>query len=645
VNSKNQTPCTPWLRESHDFSRRFLWPSWFKTFKLFSNPCSSVFTRGPLLSLAILVCGQLLAPDAEARGIEDEVIYFVMPDRFANGDPANDSGGIAGDRTQHGFDPTHKGFYHGGDLKGLTSKLDYIQGLGATAIWITPVFVNKPVQGPAGSLSAGYHGYWITDFTDIDPHLGTRAEFGEFVAQAHRRDMKVILDIVVNHSADVIQYRECSILDPATGISWGECPYRAVDDYPWTTRGDRNGEPINTGFEGDAPRDQSEENFARLTDPDWAWTVVVPEDEPKSPDWLNNPLHYHNRGNSHWQGESVFYGDFSGLDDVNTEHPRVVAGMIDLYRGWISDFRIDGFRIDTAKHVKDAFWQAFNPAILEHAARIGIDDFYLYGEAYELDPRDLARFTREAQFPAVIDFAFREAVWDVVSGRDGPRAMEQVFDDDRRYRNARILPTLIGDHDNGRIGYRLLEAFGPDIDDQELLARSILAHALMLLSRGVPVLYYGDEQGFTGDGRDQDAREDMFESQVASYNDNRLIGSRASTAEDNFDPNHPLYTAISTLAGVRSNEPAIRRGEQHVIEASRRPGLLALSHRLGDREIVVVFNTSMKTIEDSLRPESEAGDWTVAHQHGLERFALRGSKLEFRLAPLSFAVLASGSER
>src|SRR5947209_18352959 len=93
-----------------------------------------------------------------ARLPEDEVSYFVMPDRFENGDPSNDRGGLTGDRLATGFDPTSTGFFHGGDLKGLTRRLDYIQGLGVTALWVTPVFANKPVQGPKGHESAGYHG-------------------------------------------------------------------------------------------------------------------------------------------------------------------------------------------------------------------------------------------------------------------------------------------------------------------------------------------------------------------------------------------------------------------------------------------------------------------------------------------------------
>ena len=120
----------------------------------------------------------------EDRRIEDEIIYFVLPDRFENGNPDNDRGGIEGGRLKDGYDPTDFGFYHGGDLQGLTQRLDYIQGLGMTAIWLTPIFENNPVQGPEGKESSGYHGYWITDFTNVDPHIGTRDAFKTFVDAA-----------------------------------------------------------------------------------------------------------------------------------------------------------------------------------------------------------------------------------------------------------------------------------------------------------------------------------------------------------------------------------------------------------------------------------------------------------------------------
>src|SRR5690606_22440986 len=129
------------------------------------------------------------APVREAG--DGQNFYFVMTDRFANGDTTNDTGGIAGDRLATGFDPTDKGLYQGGDLAGLLDNLDYIEGLGTTAIWLTPSFTNRPVQGTDANASAGYHGYWITDFTQIDPHLGTNAELEDLIDEAHDRGIKV----------------------------------------------------------------------------------------------------------------------------------------------------------------------------------------------------------------------------------------------------------------------------------------------------------------------------------------------------------------------------------------------------------------------------------------------------------------------
>ncbi len=103
----------------------------------------------------------------------------------------------------------------------------------------------------------------------------------------------------------------------------------------------------------------------------------------KVPAWLNDVSHYHNRGDTTFVGENSLYGDFFGLDDLFTEHPRVVNGMIDIYKGWIRDFRIDGFRMDTMKHVNDEFWQKFSPAIVDYAKSQGIDDFYMFGEVAE----------------------------------------------------------------------------------------------------------------------------------------------------------------------------------------------------------------------------------------------------------------------
>ena len=535
-----------------------------------------------------------------ARLPEDEVIYFLLPDRFENGDPSNDRGGMSGDRLQTGFDPTHKGFFHGGDLKGLQSRLGYIQDLGATAVWVAPVFQNKAVQGPPGQESAGYHGYWITDFTKVDSHLGTNADFKALVDAVHARGMKFYMDIVVNHTADVIQLEGCK-----SGV---ECPYRNIADYPYQRRGGINGAPINAGFDGT--------NFAKLKDPNYAYTVSIPaaEKDIKRPAWLNDPIYYHNRGNSTFQGESSLTGDFFGLDDVYTENPRVISGMIDIYCGWITKYGVDGFRIDTAQHVNAEFWQKFVPAMLTCARKKGIPNFHIFGEVAtsEMDPAHTAVNTRLDKLPSVLDFSFGRAVIDTVAGKAGTDELAKLFRADPLYEDgdagARRLPTFLGNHDAGRFPM-LLQMFGLQPKDQdELLRRDILGHAMLLTLRGVPTIYSGDEQGFVGKGGDQDARQDMFASKVATYNEDKLLGTNSTTAQANFNEQHPMYREIAGLARIRTSHKALTRGRQVIRYAQDKPGLFAVSRfdPVSGREMLLLFNTSTDAVRQNVAVETRS---------------------------------------
>lgn len=571
--------------------------------------------RYPLLTFLL---GALIAQDTIAAGdfrdrlAEDEVIYFMLPDRFDNGDPRNDRGGLKGSRLETGFDPTHKGFYHGGDLAGLIQRLDYIEALGATAIWLGPIYQNKPVQGAPGQESAGYHGYWITDFTRVDPHFGTNAQMRAFVDAAHARGMKVYLDIITNHTADVIAYREC----PARS-----CAFRSAADYPYSRRGGPDGDAINAGFLGEGV--QTRENFARLKRPDYAYSPFVPaaEANTKVPGWLNDPIWYHNRGNTTFEGESITLGDFAGLDDLMTENPRVVDGFIEIYGRWIDEMGVDGFRIDTAKHVNPEFWQRFVPAMLSRAQARGIGNFHIFGEVFteQIDPALLARATRVDHLPSVIDFAFRAAALATVAGDKGTQEWVRLFSADDLYEGGKTtalrLPTFISNHDNGRFAHFVRKNF-PAASDDEVLKRTILAHAMLFTLRGVPVIYSGDEQGFAGDGNDQDAREDMFPSRVTSYNDNRLVGTSATTAQSNFDTAHPIFRAIAQLARVRAEQPALRRGEQRLRNFGDKPGLFAVSRfdPESGREVVIAFNTSNAALVANV--EIDPGTAAVESLHG-----------------------------
>jgi glycosidase len=598
---------------------------------------SGLWTNGALIMLAAGAAHAQPSPNYVARLPEDEVVYFVLPDRFENGDSANDRGGLTGDRLVTGFDPTHKGFYHGGDLKGLIARLDYVQGLGATAIWLGPIYKNKPVQGGPGEESAGYHGYWITDFTRVDPHFGEDADMRAFVDAAHARGMKVYLDIITNHTADVIQFRECANKP---------CPYRSKADYPYSRRGGVNGAPINAGFAGDNVR--STANFALLKDMDFAYTPFVPPAEAnvKVPAWLNDTRFYHNRGNSDFWGESSTHGDFVGLDDLLTENPRVVQGFIDIFGTWIQKYRIDGFRIDTARHVNPEFWQSFVPAMLNRARAAGIPNFHIFGEvaAEGVDVAQLARHTRADKLPSVLDFGFAGAVQQLLARDAGTSVLARLYQDDVLYEggvNAALrLPTFHGNHDFGRLAWIIQEA-RPAIGSEELLQRVMLGNAMMFLLRGVPVVYYGDEQGFIGHGVDQASRQDMFASQVASYNDQKLLGTSATTATSNFDVQHPIYAQIAGLARLRQEYPVLRRGRQVVRAHGKTPGLFAASRVASDgREVLVAFNTSTTALTAQVEVEMTARNFKTVRGPCAPKVSAPGS-VEVKLLPLSYVVCVS----
>ncbi|MEL6890628.1 MAG: pullulanase-type alpha-1,6-glucosidase, partial [Actinomycetota bacterium] len=557
----------------------------------------TITTSGGGGSGAIEPGDELLVSDA-ARPGADESIYFVMTDRFENGDPSNDQAGLTGDRLQHGFDPTDKAFHHGGDLAGLVSQLDYIESLGTTAIWITPPFKNDYVQteGGPGSESSSYHGYWQVDYTQIDPHYGTNAEMQAFVADAQSRGIKVLFDVVPNHTGDVITYEE------------GVFSYRNKADFPYT---DADGNVFDDrDFEGTG-------TFPDL-DPatSFPYTPVIPagEETAKAPAWLNDPIYYHNRGNSTFVGENSQYGDFFGLDDLFHEHPVVVDGMIDIHQNMITEFGIDGFRVDTVKHVSDGFWEAFVPAIFEHAESLGDDDFIMFGEVFGESVEFRARYSTELDFEGTLDFGFDSAAKRFATSAPTTELADFFASDDHytdHDSSAHSLATFIGSHDTGRFAQTVRGA-DPSSSDAEQADRVTLGYALNFFTRGRPVVYYGDEQGFVGDGGDQDARQNMFPSQVASYNDDDLIGTDATTADSNFDQTHPLFTAISEFAAIRSAHPALQTGAQITRSASGSAGVFAFSRIEATEQVeyVVALNNSESAASATFGTDTSNATWT-----------------------------------
>lgn len=527
-----------------------------------------------------------LARDSLRVDLSGEPFYLTMIDRYANGDPGNDRGGsTADDRLQHGFDPTDKQFFHGGDLAGLTGKVDYLAGLGIKALWINPPFRNRwVVDLGGGNAYAAYHGYAITDFTQFDPHFGTTQQMRTLVDRAHASGMKVFFDITAHYTADVIGFDT-------------EHPYRPLAEVPYR---DADGMPFDITEMAGRP------DFPELSvDTSFPYRPVFADDAAarvKKPDWLNDPTLYHNRGDAtEFAGEQLQFGDFFGLDDLMTEHPRVIAGMRRIYTEWIDAMGIDGYRVDTAKHVNTEFWQAFAPAVKAHANAHGKRDFFIFGEVYSDDPVLTSHYTTAARMQSVLDFPFQGAAREFVGGQGGA-PLARVLDADDLYTdadsNAYALNTFLGNHDMGRLAW-MLRQDRPGIAEQELLDRLRLANTMLFLWRGNPVLYYGDEQGFAGTDGDADGRQDMFPTRVPEHLDQDQVGTDRTPAQDNFDPAHPLYQQIQALSGYTAADPVWRNGNQVLRHADADVVAYSRIDPASGREYLVTANaaTEARTVD------------------------------------------------
>jgi glycosidase len=487
--------------------------------------------------------------------IASERIYFVMTDRYANGDPSNDRGGLTGGRDVTGYDPTNTGWFHGGDFRGLAS-CERIKRLGSTAIWVTPPFVQKTVQGS----SAAYHGYWGVDFTRVDPHLGTDADFAAFVDCAHRNRMKVILDVVPNHTADVIQLSSTAYVAPPA--------------------------PPHTPF------------------------VPPTERDVKGPAWLNDPANYHNRGNqpSSCDQTCAELGDFFGLDDLATEQPNVREGLAQIYEDWIRRFHLDGFRVDTARHVDAAFFPFWVPRMMA----AGGPSFELFGEAFIRDAVQLSTFVRDRGLPNVLDFPLQDPAVRFAAGRgNGAAIAARLADDDYFALPSGVVstpPTFLGNHDIGRAALNIL-AVGPAAGG--LLKRTLLGYDLLYLLRGAPVVYYGDEVGIIGSGGDKDARQDMFPTQVREWQTDRRVGSAPIGTRSSLEiTNHPIENRLRVLAALRDRYPVFATGATHVRVATRRALAFSRIDFADRREYVAVLNSGTTRAKVKLSTSTPSSVWT-----------------------------------
>ncbi|MDV6373770.1 alpha-amylase family glycosyl hydrolase [Deinococcus arenicola] len=418
-----------------------------------------------VLSLSLSACGLFNSPQPGpqpepqpgpniARAWQDEVIYFAMTDRFANGDTANDNGPNrnAGDRA----DRTKPLAWHGGDFAGLKAKIEegYFKRMGFTALWITPVVLQVPAipvgDGPnMGNPFAGYHGYWAEDFFKTDPHLGSLDEYKSLVDTAHKNGLKVIQDVVVNHA----------------------------------------------GYD----------SMLTKTHPDWFHTDA--ECKASTNPTTDCPL--------------------AGLPDFNQDIPAVTTYLNDFINYWRTNTAIDGMRIDTMKHVPDAYWKQF-------FAAGGAGDpanIWSVGEVFDGNPAYLAHFMDDLGSPSVFDFALYYAISQQMSSAGGNLdRMADVFAQDGVYRDATRLTTFVDNHDVKRFVSEVAEKGGTPAQAAERLD---MALSTLYLSRGTPSVWQGTEYAQAGKGDPynyvlgEGNREDMDFGKLSSSTLDERLGALA----------------------------------------------------------------------------------------------------------------------
>jgi glycosidase len=536
-----------------------------------------------LLSLSTISFGaNVISPKV---GLSQDLIYFVMPDRYKDGDKKNNDNG--------GFNTSLTAFWHGGDLKGLTGTcepgddgLARIKSLGFTAVWLTPVVTQQEAIG-AGS---GYHGYWGVDFLNVDPHLGTNADMLDFSNCAKKLGLKIILDVVTNHTGDVIKYLGNEAYLPAEAKNL------------------------------------------------------------KNPAWLNDIKNYHNVGEvgGCWGvGNCTKLGDFYGLDDLATEKPLVYKGWADVYGKWISKYGISGFRVDTARHVDDNFFKNWSPLIKATAKKSDIKDFTIFGEVYDYSTLNLMTYVRQNKIETVLDFPFQAKATEYASGYSNAATLSALFENDDYYTSAQSsasnLVTFLGNHDVGRVGYTIASKRIQPAD--QLLPRTNLANALMYFSRGIPVVYYGDEVGMTGSnsGKDQFARQDMFPTDIELWKNEVRVGGSPIGNGDSFSitSKSPVANYLIKLADIRKSNPALANGP--MLERYSKYALYVISKKdvAENREYLVAFNNSDTDEVVEVTTATSGGEWTQIL--GTTEVSTNLNKVSFTVPALSTIVLKANN--
>jgi glycosidase len=379
----------------------------------------------------------------------DDVIYLIMPDRFANGDPTNDEPA----EFPGSYDRAQPRAYHGGDLRGIQEHLPYLKDLGATTLWLTPILKN--------GTAADYHGYGAVDLYAVDPHLGTLSDYQQLIGAAHQQHMKILFDVVPNHVGPLHPW----VQDPPTP-DWfhGSAGQHLSSSVP--VKGDFYGQTLT--------KKPSNDLFEALVDP-------------------HTTAAFRRNLTDGW-----FFGV---LPDLNTENPLVIDYLIQNSIWWAEVSGLDGYRIDTFPYVPRAFWSEWHQQLRQLYPRLST-----IGEVFHPDPTVTSFYAGgrkgwdgiDTQLTTVFDFPLYFAIRDNLLNRAPAGRLPNVLRQDSLYPHPEFLVPFFANHDT----QRFRSAPGASLAKQEL------AFGLTLTLRGIPEIYYGDEIGMTG-GQDPDNRHDF----------------------------------------------------------------------------------------------------------------------------------------
>jgi len=492
----------------------------------------------------------------------NENIYQIMTDRFYDGNPSNDNA-----EASHGspYAPTANNGINGGDFQGIEMKLDYIKSLGASAIWISPIPLN------VGGTSA-YHGYGAQDFYQLAPHWGTMTDLSNMVQAAHARGIKVILDLVCNHTGTLLT---------STNSGWAN--YVAPP-------GGYNLQYINNNNQHAFPFNPSNATPSQLS------TIFH-----TNGDIGNGSFNYPT------DTQQDVIGELDGLDDLRTETTYVRTNLMNIYTNWVGIADFDAFRVDTAIEVDYGFWQYWCPQLHQFGTSIGKSNFFMFGEAFSGNEQQIGSYTGTEiggpfMFNAMLDYALYEnSINSVFAAASGSPAQIQshynylttYYDSNSWYR----MVTFLDNHDNARF----LSSGNANGNTNRLT----VALQFLYTSRGVPCLYYGTEQAFAGDGNNNDNREDMF---AGGWQ------PQIPVTGDNFNETQPLFQQVAKLNNLRRLYPALCTGAQNVLYAnSSGPGLFAYSRVLSNQEVFVCLNTASTPQTLTNCPTSYAPETVLAN--------------------------------